>query len=546
MSKIGRNAPCPCGSGKKYKKCHGDPLRAPSRPSSQQIDVKRLLRHVEAQRIQAEQQQGLGRPIISCEFKGHRVVAVKNMIHHSPNWKTFHDFLFDYIKTTLGGEWGNAELAKPYEERHPILQWYHALCLVQQEAEFGDGKVRSAPITGAVAAYLGLAYNLYLLAHNAEAQARLIARLKNLRQFHGAYYETFVAAAFIKAGFTIELEDEEDGSTSHCEFTAIHPSGRRYSVEAKARHLGGVLGVPEGNGAAIDGKLKIGHQLYAALAKRANHTRVIFIDINVPDDVTGAEEVSWLTGALETIRSKEPTMTIEGEPAPAAYVFVTNLPYHHAPDSRDLRVAVLAEGFKLPDFKMGVQYASLREARATRDRHRDMFELAKTFHDQHVPSTFDGEIPEFAFGEIDIPRLILGNRYAVPDEAGVEVAGVLEDAIVMEQERKVWGVYALEDGRRVIATCPISEKELEAYRRHPNTFFGAAKPGKIEAKDALDLFDALFETYQHTEKAKLLEWLGQSVDTAPYAHLSQREIAEIYCEGIAASAFSQQPNTASQ
>jgi preprotein translocase subunit SecA len=25
--KIGRNDPCPCGSGKKYKKCHGDPTR---------------------------------------------------------------------------------------------------------------------------------------------------------------------------------------------------------------------------------------------------------------------------------------------------------------------------------------------------------------------------------------------------------------------------------------------------------------------------------------------------------------------------------------
>jgi len=23
--KIGRNAPCPCGSGKKYKRCHGRP-----------------------------------------------------------------------------------------------------------------------------------------------------------------------------------------------------------------------------------------------------------------------------------------------------------------------------------------------------------------------------------------------------------------------------------------------------------------------------------------------------------------------------------------
>ena len=27
--KIGRNDPCPCGSGKKYKKCHGAPGAAP-------------------------------------------------------------------------------------------------------------------------------------------------------------------------------------------------------------------------------------------------------------------------------------------------------------------------------------------------------------------------------------------------------------------------------------------------------------------------------------------------------------------------------------
>jgi hypothetical protein len=26
--KVGRNAPCPCGSGRKYKQCHGDPRRA--------------------------------------------------------------------------------------------------------------------------------------------------------------------------------------------------------------------------------------------------------------------------------------------------------------------------------------------------------------------------------------------------------------------------------------------------------------------------------------------------------------------------------------
>ena len=25
FAKVGRNAPCPCGSGRKYKRCHGDP-----------------------------------------------------------------------------------------------------------------------------------------------------------------------------------------------------------------------------------------------------------------------------------------------------------------------------------------------------------------------------------------------------------------------------------------------------------------------------------------------------------------------------------------
>jgi len=26
-AKVGRNAPCPCGSGKKFKLCHGDPRK---------------------------------------------------------------------------------------------------------------------------------------------------------------------------------------------------------------------------------------------------------------------------------------------------------------------------------------------------------------------------------------------------------------------------------------------------------------------------------------------------------------------------------------
>jgi preprotein translocase subunit SecA len=30
FANVGRNDACPCGSGRKYKRCHGDPRNAPS------------------------------------------------------------------------------------------------------------------------------------------------------------------------------------------------------------------------------------------------------------------------------------------------------------------------------------------------------------------------------------------------------------------------------------------------------------------------------------------------------------------------------------
>ena len=82
------------------------------------------------------------------------------------------------------------------------------------------GKRNEAPATGVTSAYLALAYGLYSLEHNAKVQGILLKRLNNHDQFYGAYYETSIAAALIRAGFTIEFEDETDGSTSHCELTA--------------------------------------------------------------------------------------------------------------------------------------------------------------------------------------------------------------------------------------------------------------------------------------------------------------------------------------
>lgn len=104
--KIGRNQPCPCGSGRKYKRCCGSTLNDTSSPSS---NFTSALERLKADELIRQQQQGLGRPIISINKKGQQLVAVGHTIYRSSKWKTFPDFLSDYLKMVLGSEWGNAE-----------------------------------------------------------------------------------------------------------------------------------------------------------------------------------------------------------------------------------------------------------------------------------------------------------------------------------------------------------------------------------------------------------------------------------------------------
>jgi hypothetical protein len=200
--KIGRNDPCPCGSGFKFKHCCGaaSPAQRRSRTVSfEEIppEVKRML--ISLQRREQERIRRFGhvRPPISIDHQGYKIVAVGNKLHYSKSWRTFHDFLFNYIAAVFTAEWGNAELRKPFEERHPVVQWYYHLCDVQRKHMTEPGQVYSAVATGPVMAYTALAYDLYTLDHHALLQKRLVERLKIKDQFQGARYETYVAAAFI-------------------------------------------------------------------------------------------------------------------------------------------------------------------------------------------------------------------------------------------------------------------------------------------------------------------------------------------------------------
>lgn len=359
-TKIGRNHPCPCGSGFKYKHCHGavcesqrrslTPLNGDELPVEVQQKIAEMGRAAKEERAMF----GHARPVVTTEMHGYRLVATGNRIEWSKNWKTMTDFLGDYIKKCIDPEWGNTEIAKPYEERHPILQWYNDLCEWQRRHKPGPDGIFSGVATGSVMAYYALAYDLWTLDNHALLQEKLINRLRNKDQFQGARYELYVVAALIRAGFEVELEDEEDLRRTHCELTATHPvTGESFSVEAKSTARPGMLGQA---GAAPDPeevRANVYRKLQAALLKEADHERIIFLDVNAPPHEGESLKAPWLPEAAGQLRRLEENQS-KDDPFPAAYVFLTNHPYHYiGNDDVEPEKSILFTGINIDEFKQG-------------------------------------------------------------------------------------------------------------------------------------------------------------------------------------------------
>ncbi|SAL39690.1 preprotein translocase subunit SecA [Caballeronia udeis] len=519
MAKVGRNDPCPCGSGMKYKKCHGA-LGDTERLAKVTAAIPTLNARHMAREHQRKQQQGLGRPIIAATLdSGHQVVAVKNRILYSCKWKTFHDFLIDYLKDAIGTEWGNAELKKPLDQRHPILIWYQKLCEQQRISITEPGQVVSAKMTGAASAYMNLAYDLYALEHNAELRAKLIARLHNNEHFAGARYELQVAAMLVRAGFTLEFEDEDDRNTSHCEFTATNTrTGKKFSVEAKRAQSG-----------------RITRQLVRALNKAANQTRIVFIDLNAPDEGVDDQPPAFVKRAFDLLRRFE-VLDPQAQRLPSAYVVLTNSPWEHHLDETRGRSVVLADGFHIDEFKLDHEFSTLRAAVDGRQAHIEMHNLLKSIRaHSEIPSTFDGANPELAFaGTKD--QLLIGNRYIIPDADGNHVPGTLVSAVVVENEKVAMCIAHTDNGKSITFRATLSDAELAAWNKHPETFFGDVSLNH-KADTPVDFYDFVLASYSQTSKEKLLEFLVGSPDIQELEKLSQPELARVYCERIAVNVF---------
>ena len=311
-------------------------------------DMQRVMqRHQADERIRVAQ-QGRGRPILSWQVGDHRLVAVGNTVHYSRAWKTFPDFLAAYLKQVLDPEWGNAELAKPFNERHPIIQWYHAFCLYQHETIKTPGVPVSAEMNGVTTCFLGMAYSLYLLDHNVELQNLLIRRLKNPGTFQGAYYELIVANTLIRAGFTLTLEDETDSESKHCEFAAVSKTtGKKYWVEAKMRAVTGLLGRTEKDGTSKSNPISsLIPQLNDALKKPAADERLIFIDLNTEASLAPDGKPAWAKRVLDRIDRYEAAELPAGV---TAYLFVTNLPVHRMLKEHPV-ISAVSLGLGISDF----------------------------------------------------------------------------------------------------------------------------------------------------------------------------------------------------
>lgn len=352
--KIGRNEKCPCGSGIKYKKCCSRRFYT-HQPNTMNIPPQVFEKITEIQKKQGAQLRRFGhvRPPVSTEIQGQRVVAVGSRLFWSPKWKTFHDFLVNYLATVVGKEWGDAELRKVYVDRHPIAQWYYQLCLNQQKVVKEPGELHVAIATAPVMAYMSLGYDLYTLEHHALLQDRLVGRLKHKDQFQGARYETYVTAAFIRAGFNVVLEDETDTENSHCEFVATHKElGTIYSIEAKSRHRPGRLGRTGEPQPHVEIKADVSRLLGRALKKRADHERIIFLDVNVPPIDRARLGTDFLDDIAQAI---DPFKTPDNIYPPAFIVF-TNHPYHYVDvSSPEPGHTAVFTGINMPCLEVGAK-----------------------------------------------------------------------------------------------------------------------------------------------------------------------------------------------
>ena len=288
----------------------------------------------EADERQRIERFGEIRPIMTAEAFGNRIVSVQGRIYSS-DWKSFPQFLNDFLVSRFGSEWTEEQDRLDPSKWHPITSWrVRGLSHHLKTLEGKPAGHRVEP-SGFLAAYLGFAYDLYVVDDNNDLDERLLKRLRNREQFQGARHELFAEATCLRAGFTIVHEDDT-APGRHVEFTATHKkSGLRLAVEAKSRQRPGVIAHPGVPAPAERPDYGFSRLLKDAVTKQSSLPLVVFMDTNL--DPSGAESFFGLPApvpepTLEVISIIDTARKQNGGRDPYNLLVFTNIPHHYGGD----------------------------------------------------------------------------------------------------------------------------------------------------------------------------------------------------------------------
>ena len=463
----------------------------------------------------------IGRPIISTTFAEKRAILVGDELH-SFEGLTFHDFLVYYLKQKLTLEWLKKESQQPEDTKHPILKWLQELAEIQRKTgkDKSKGEIWSAPLTGAALSFLQLAYNIYLLSHNAKLEEILLKRLRNKDQFFGALYETFVAAIFIQSGFDIELEDETDVKSSHCEFTVTNrKTGNKFSVEAKLRSKKDNDNI---------NNISIKWRVLKALRKKAEYKRIIFVDINFP--VESYEEGNKLFDNTDVILNN-----LEKTIDKTAYIIVTNNPHYFKENSCKIQSSALIRGLNIPEFTTNI-CRNVHEAIELRKKYFDIIQIQKHFRNVYdIPSSFSEDLISEICKISSFAGLTIGHTYNLPYIDGNITNATLENIIVDEYKKKIYAIFRyVGKNESAIKFISITEDDLEKYRKlrkQINDQINGTK--QLDNMGILEIYDTIYETYGESTKENLISFLKNDSNINILKTKSQKELAQYYCEKIA-------------
>lgn len=347
-----RNAPCPCGSRKKYKYCHGSDkvkhlsplkdayLQEIISDAQKKFEVqkekeviirkaKKNFQKKERQGKEFQEKYGLARKPIFVKAKDTTYVAVGNQVYRQtrPGPYNFVTAIHDYGLSFFGVHYLEEQEAKPLLDRHPAMQWLHVAVEEHNKTIKNSSATSKDFSTGAWAAWGRLAYDLYTVKDNADIEKRMQKRLLDEKGFQGARHELAVISLFVTAGFEIKFEDEQDNTRTHSEFIAKHKvTGAEVAVEAKSRHRYGVKGFGGGRQIAPGEKVSVRDLVLDAYKKKQTLPFYVLVDVNLPP---GEEEDSrrWLQEIYDDMMN----LVAEGygDPCIANAVFFMNDPSHY-------------------------------------------------------------------------------------------------------------------------------------------------------------------------------------------------------------------------